>query len=144
MSHDYNEYTDGWWRYVSYVLVEDQQTSRTIKYTNNIETRFCLFCCSFIINFRWIHIIHLPILFKVASLLLGQSYDCPSAIEAALKNIKNNNKTQQKQIASIWLRHQVEPFSALLALCAGNSSVTKTSDAGLWCFLWSAPEQTVQ
>ena len=40
-------------------------------------------------------------------------------------------------------------FSALLALCEGNSPVTrrnplsKASDAELWCFLWSAPEQTV-
>ena len=29
-----------------------------------------------------------------------------------------------------WWRHQMETFSALLALC----------DAELWCFLWSAPE----
>ena len=44
-----------------------------------------------------------------------------------------------------WWRHQMETFSALLALCAGNSPVTgefsrtKASDAEL-CFLWSAPE----
>ena len=35
-------------------------------------------------------------------------------------------------------RHQMEIFSALLTLCAGNSPV-KGNDAGLWCFLWSAP-----
>ena len=44
--------------------------------------------------------------------------------------------------------HQMETFSALLALCVGNSpvtgeSLTKASDAELWCFLWSVPEQTV-
>ena len=39
-------------------------------------------------------------------------------------------------------RHQMETFCALLALCAGNSP--GTSDAELWCFLWSAPEQTVE
>ena len=46
----------------------------------------------------------------------------------------------------------METFSALLALCAGNSPVTgekkipltKASDAELWCFLWSAPEQTAE
>ena len=44
-----------------------------------------------------------------------------------------------------WWRHQMETFSALLALCAGNSLVTgefpsqRASDAELWCFLWSAP-----
>ena len=35
-------------------------------------------------------------------------------------------------------------FSALLAICAGNSHrwipLTKASDMELWCFLWSAPE----
>ena len=48
------------------------------------------------------------------------------------------------QITYTWWRHQME-LSALLALYAGNSPVTltKVSDAGLWCFLWSAPEQTV-
>ena len=35
-----------------------------------------------------------------------------------------------------WWRHQMETFSALLALCEGNPPVT---DAELWCFLWSAP-----
>ena len=39
-----------------------------------------------------------------------------------------------------WWRHQMETFSALLALCAGNSPVpvnsrTKASDAELWSFL---------
>ena len=38
----------------------------------------------------------------------------------------------------------METFSALLAICAGNTPVTghrtKASDAELWCFLWSAPE----
>ena len=48
-----------------------------------------------------------------------------------------------------WWRHQMETFSALLALCAGNLRGihrprwiprTKASDGELWCFLWSAPE----
>ena len=42
-----------------------------------------------------------------------------------------------------WWRHQMETFSALLALCAGNSPrwnpLTKASDAELWCFLSSGP-----
>ena len=37
----------------------------------------------------------------------------------------------------------METFSALLAICAGNSPVTdefpaKANDAELWCFLWSS------
>ena len=35
-------------------------------------------------------------------------------------------------------------FAALVALCEGNPSVTKASDAELWRFLWSAPEYTVE
>ena len=44
---------------------------------------------------------------------------------------------------SSWWRHRMETFSALLAICAGNSPVpgefphTKASDAELWCFLCS-------
>ena len=45
-----------------------------------------------------------------------------------------------------WWRHQMETFSALLALCewgefTGHRWIppTKASDAELWCFLWSAP-----
>ena len=43
----------------------------------------------------------------------------------------------------------MDTFSALLALCEGNSPVAgefpsqNANDAGLWCFLWSAPEQRV-
>ena len=44
-------------------------------------------------------------------------------------------------------RHEMETFSALLALCEGIhrspvDSPDKGSDAELLCFLWSAPEQT--
>ena len=43
-----------------------------------------------------------------------------------------------------WWRHQIETFSAYLAICAGNSPVPgkfpAQSDAELWCFFWSAPE----
>ena len=45
----------------------------------------------------------------------------------------------------VWLPwcHEVETFFPLLALCAGIP-LTKASDTKLWCFLWSAPEQTVE
>ena len=44
------------------------------------------------------------------------------------------------KICKAWWHHQMETFSALLALCAGNSPVTgeflsAASDAGLWCSL---------
>ena len=47
--------------------------------------------------------------------------------------------TQFDDVIISWWRHQMESFSALLALCAGKSPVTcdprtKASDAELWCF----------
>ena len=48
--------------------------------------------------------------------------------------------------ASSWWRHQMERFSALLAIFDGEFTsprwipLTKASDAELWCFLWSTPE----
>ena len=42
--------------------------------------------------------------------------------------------------STIWKRHQMETFSALLALWI---PLTTASDAGFGCFLWSAPEKTV-
>ena len=43
-----------------------------------------------------------------------------------------------------WWRHQMETFSALLALCAGEFPCTKASDAELWCFLSSAPQWAIE
>ena len=50
-----------------------------------------------------------------------------------------------------WRRHQMKQITALLALCEGKPPVTggfsshrPGCDAELWCFLWSAPEQTLE
>ena len=46
-----------------------------------------------------------------------------------------------------WWRHQMETFSALLAICAGNSLVPgefptqRPKHAELLCFLWSTPNK---
>ena len=62
---------------------------------------FVVFCCGKI----------LPIFFKVTSLALGQSYDCPRASEATLKNMskyaayectKNYEITTTKQSTTKW------------------------------------------
>ena len=47
--------------------------------------------------------------------------------------------------ALTWWRHQMETFSALLAIWGGGGirRSTKASDAELWCFLSSASESTV-
>ena len=50
----------------------------------------------------------------------------------------------QGNMHSEWWRRQMETFSALLAICTGNSPVSgefpaqMASNAELWCFLWSA------
>ena len=41
----------------------------------------------YIFPFWYIDVIYLPISFRVASLSLGQSYDCPSASEVTLKDM---------------------------------------------------------
>ena len=46
-----------------------------------------------------------------------------------------------------WWRHQMEIVSVLPALCVGNSPVNsphKGQWRGVWCFLWFAPENTVE
>ena len=53
-----------------------------------------LFCCGYIINSSWILVIGLPIFFRVASLALGQSYDCPSASEVTLRDMRKINPYQ--------------------------------------------------
>ena len=73
--------------------------------------------------------------------------------------IRANIKTDWKSnLHEAYIRHPVKTMmtssygniSALLALCVGNPPVTggfplaKASDAELWCFLWSASEQTVE
>ena len=69
--------------------------------SHKICTRFCrvLFCCGCIV------MAHLPMFFRVTSLALGQSYDCPSASDVTLKDMGKSagrkaqqNKTQASVI----------------------------------------------
>ena len=46
---------------------------------------FVSFCWYY--SYWGIHVIYLPIFFKIISLALGKSYDCPSASEATLKEM---------------------------------------------------------
>ena len=45
-------------------------------------------------HFLWIHLMHLPMWFRVASVALKQSYDCPSASEVTLKHMGNIDRQQ--------------------------------------------------
>ena len=55
-----------------------------------------------------------------------------------------------REAGRTWWRHQMETFSMLLALCAGNFTSDqwvpriKASNAELWCFLWSAWKKTIE
>ena len=69
------------------------------------------FCFIFILlrlcsQFLLICVSHSDIFFRVTSLALGQSYDCPSASEVTLKNTGKNNKyqatTNQQLIHNSW------------------------------------------
>ena len=48
---------------------------------------FACFFRGYAKSFYWNHVIHLPTSFKVASLALVQSYDCPSGSEITLKDM---------------------------------------------------------
>ena len=57
----------------------------------------------------------------------------------------NSLRASNMKSVPTWRRHQMETFSALLALYAGNSPVTDEFPSQrpvteLWCFLWSSPE----
>ena len=65
-------------------------------YNSRLCIYFCLtlFCCGYSISYKWIQVVCLPQSFRVASLALGQSYDCPSANEATLKDMGKIYKYQ--------------------------------------------------
>ena len=106
---------------------------------HQMETFSALPCSS------WMHVPHIPIFFKVASVALGQSYIW-SMCQCNNPQINGLNWPLPKQskvqtmciilgmhciicyaycnVRKPWWRHQMETFSALLALCAGNSPVT--------------------
>ena len=110
-------------------------------------------------DYWWVDVICLPIFLRVASLALGQSCDCPSASEATLKDMgkihryQTTTKDNEAQHPAnrvynswhvifipvvhysffSWWRHQMETFSMLLAIFAGNSSYTSEFPAqGQW------------
>ena len=64
---------------------------------------------------------HPPELFHIYTNVQRQSCHSPNASEV---NLWNTGKYIQRIHLFSWWRHQMEPFSALLALCAGNSPVT--------------------
>ena len=67
--------------------------------------------------------------------------------------VLGDNKVMSLLSSLTWWLHPIRTFSALLAICAGNSPVngeftgqrgiprTKASVAELWCFLCSAPDK---
>ena len=55
------------------------------------------------LQFMVVHVINLLIFFRVTSLALGQSYDCPSAREATLKDIGQINKHQITTKHKVWI-----------------------------------------
>ena len=68
-------------------FVETGNIIYTVYPINMYMVLLYMFYCGFIISSHWIWEIHLPIFFWVTSLVLGQSYDCPSTSEVTLKNM---------------------------------------------------------
>ena len=68
----------------------------------------------------WVHVIHLPIFFRVASLALWQSYDCHSASEVTQKNMGKSDQQQntkancmQKLLGSLHIDECYSTFNTL-------------------------------
>ena len=65
---------------------------------------------------------------------------CITCINYKMERQGSNGHHSVQKNNTWW--HQTETFAALLTICARNSP--QASDAELWCFLRSAPEQTVE
>ena len=60
----------------------------------------------------------------------------PKAKEGEKKEKKREKAfVKQQQKCATWWRHQMETFSALLAICVGNSPVTRSFEVSLSCAL---------
>ena len=69
-----------------------------------ICTQFCYVSlnCGWILSSWWILMRYLPILFRVTSLALGQSLDCPSANEVTLRNMGKMDLYQMSTNSKVW------------------------------------------
>ena len=67
----------------------------------------CFVFVSYVINSRWNLVIYEPTSFRVTSLALGQSYDCPSASEVTLEVMDKLGLclaiTKHKKARTIWI-----------------------------------------
>ena len=69
-------------------------------YPSNMHTFCCfLFCGEHIMSSWRIYMIHSPISFRVASLVLGQSYDCPISSEVTLWDMEKSDWYQSTTIS---------------------------------------------
>ena len=88
----------GWTHAQNDPRISSHTQTKILRYSisHRLCTHFCcaLFCCSCMINFWYIYMIHFTISFRVTSLALGQSYDCPSASEVILKDMGKINEHQ--------------------------------------------------
>ena len=73
---------------------------------------------------------NLPISFRVTSLALGQSYDCPSASEATLKDMVNISNAPKKDdnvtIAKKWINHEQNTVKCHYNACRYNANASLT------------------
>ena len=102
-----------------------------IKYAHGfVVFCFVLFCFGYVTGSQWIHVVYLLISFRVTSLALGQSYDCPSASEVTLKDMDTINlyQTTTKQ----------KPCAYCLAFRAWRIPKFYLRDFQNYACLWSA------
>ena len=96
------------------------------------------YCVWFVV--KWLHMSKLSIFFRVTSLSLGQSHDCPSASEATLKNMGKINKyhitARDKKIQTLMVSQYRNFFRITGSFCRESTHVFSSQRACDMDLMW--------
>ena len=124
-----------WWKISRYLLLACAMYSiSAIHCTRTLQSAWQIGI------FGWSDRIHFPVMLSYCTTSKQKAHN--------IKRVRFSitRKASATKCGLLYMMHQMETFSALLAICAGKFTDhrwiprTKASDAKLWCFLWSAPE----
>ena len=90
--------------------------------------------------------VSLPISFRITSLALGQSYDCPSANEVTLKDMGKINQlsatTQHDQASTMCICHEM--FCRIFIQCSINRQILVLTETKVHCYVHGKMCWTIQ
>ena len=100
----------------------------------------CIYICMYVCMFIYIYIHHIYIFSVCYQINNTQSLE-------RRPSWRTRSYLSYMTTVRPWWRHQLETFPRYWPFVRGIHRwipLTKASDAEVWCFLWSAPEQTVE